>query len=178
MIRDRTTIAALLAIGAAFFGVSPGARADTVFDITSAANSYSGTVTINTAAGTVTNANIMIAALSPNFTIILGALQIGNTFDLTTANGTSSGPAPLFRVSFDDGGTLAGYAGGAISASNLNGLCDQVSGFCLGMGGSQGTGTLTPVVTATPIPPALALFATGLGALGLLGWRRKRKASA
>jgi len=29
--------------------------------------------------------------------------------------------------------------------------------------------------SATPIPGALPLFATGLGALGLLGWRRKRK---
>ena len=28
--------------------------------------------------------------------------------------------------------------------------------------------------TATPLPAALPLFATGLGALGLLGWRRKR----
>ena len=27
-----------------------------------------------------------------------------------------------------------------------------------------------------PLPGALPLFATGLGALGLLGWRRKRKA--
>jgi hypothetical protein len=31
---------------------------------------------------------------------------------------------------------------------------------------------------ATPLPAALPLFATGLGALGLLGWRRKRKAQA
>jgi hypothetical protein len=31
-------------------------------------------------------------------------------------------------------------------------------------------------VSTTPLPPALPLFATGLGALGLLGWRRKRKA--
>ena len=30
----------------------------------------------------------------------------------------------------------------------------------------------------TPLPAALPLFATGLGALGLLGWRRKRKAVA
>ena len=30
----------------------------------------------------------------------------------------------------------------------------------------------------TPIPAALPLFVSGLGALGLLGWRRKRKASA
>jgi hypothetical protein len=31
-------------------------------------------------------------------------------------------------------------------------------------------------VVSTPLPGALPLFATGLGALGLLGWRRKRKA--
>jgi len=34
----------------------------------------------------------------------------------------------------------------------------------------------TPIVT--PLPAALPLFATGLGALGLLGWRRKRTALA
>jgi hypothetical protein len=33
-------------------------------------------------------------------------------------------------------------------------------------------------LTATPLPAALPLFATGLGAIGLLGWRRKRKAAA
>jgi hypothetical protein len=33
-------------------------------------------------------------------------------------------------------------------------------------------------LTNTPLPGALPLFATGLGALGLLGWRRKRKAQA
>jgi hypothetical protein len=31
---------------------------------------------------------------------------------------------------------------------------------------------------ATPLPATLPLFASGLGALGLLGWRRKRKAQA
>jgi hypothetical protein len=33
-------------------------------------------------------------------------------------------------------------------------------------------------VEATPLPAALPLLATGLGALGLLGWRRKRKNAA
>jgi len=32
--------------------------------------------------------------------------------------------------------------------------------------------------TATPLLAALPLFATGLGGLGLLSWRRKRKAQA
>jgi len=38
--------------------------------------------------------------------------------------------------------------------------------------------TFSDSVTATPLPAALPLFATGLGGLGLLGWRRKRKAQA
>ena len=33
-------------------------------------------------------------------------------------------------------------------------------------------------LATTPIPAALPLFGTGLGALGLLGWRRKRKSTA
>jgi hypothetical protein len=45
--------------------------------------------------------------------------------------------------------------------------------------GPSGCTTLTSYSavagTTTPIPTALPLFATGIGALGLLGWRRKRK---
>jgi hypothetical protein len=33
-------------------------------------------------------------------------------------------------------------------------------------------------ISAVPLPGALPLFATGLGALGLFGWRRKRKQTA
>jgi hypothetical protein len=33
-------------------------------------------------------------------------------------------------------------------------------------------------LTATPVPAALPLFASGLGAMGLFGWRRKRKNAA
>jgi hypothetical protein len=37
---------------------------------------------------------------------------------------------------------------------------------------------LTGTVVATPLPAALPLFATGLGALGLLAWRKTKKAAA
>ena len=40
-----------------------------------------------------------------------------------------------------------------------------------------GTFTITPI-TQTPLPGALPLFASGLSALGLLGWWRKRKDKA
>jgi hypothetical protein len=39
---------------------------------------------------------------------------------------------------------------------------------------SDGVGNGNPT-TATPLPATLPLFASGLGAIGLLGWRRKRK---
>jgi hypothetical protein len=42
--------------------------------------------------------------------------------------------------------------------------------------------SLTDVVdftaSATPLPAALPLFVAGLGSMGLLGWRRKRRAQA
>ena len=38
--------------------------------------------------------------------------------------------------------------------------------------------TTSSSVSAVPLPAALPLFASGLVGLGLLGWRRKRKAIA
>ena len=43
---------------------------------------------------------------------------------------------------------------------------------------AQSSATELGTSVATPLPAALPLFASGLGALGLLGWRRKRKAQA
>jgi hypothetical protein len=43
-----------------------------------------------------------------------------------------------------------------------------------GLGGTMSISA----VPETPLPAALPLFATGLGALGLFGWRRKRKQAA
>jgi hypothetical protein len=36
--------------------------------------------------------------------------------------------------------------------------------------------SFAPIISTTPLPPTFPLFVSGLGALGLLGWRRKRKA--
>jgi hypothetical protein len=40
------------------------------------------------------------------------------------------------------------------------------------------TNGVTGAAVATPLPAALPLLATGIGAMGLLGWRRKRKNAA
>jgi hypothetical protein len=63
-------------------------------------------------------------------------------------------------------------------------LARRILGFSYGGCGSaialaSNIATVTIDVVApptTPLPATLPLFATGLGAVGLLGWRRKRKA--
>ena len=40
------------------------------------------------------------------------------------------------------------------------------------------SGDATVAASATPLPPALPLFAAGLGTIGMFGWRRKRKNAA
>jgi hypothetical protein len=61
------------------------------------------------------------------------------------------------------------FSSGPICATDATILRFNGTGF--GVGGSL-------VIGVTPIPGALPLFAGGLGVMGLLGWRRKRKASA
>ena len=58
-------------------------------------------------------------------------------------------------------------------------------GTLAGLGVTPGTYTYNLGVDSfvinigtTPVPAALPLFASGLGVLGLLGWRRKKKAKA
>jgi hypothetical protein len=84
------------------------------------------------------------------------------------------------------GGSRNGYAAARTSGQSgsfiLSVLTNDVYGFFINsVDSSGGPGELTVTIvatSATPLPAALPLFATGLGALGLFGWRRKRKAAA
>jgi hypothetical protein len=114
------------------------------------------------------------------FTNIIGTPQSATTIRVVIANGTVTPPSVgIIALVLEDGGTLVGFTGGAIDSAFHSGDCDLPSGFCRG-GVDLGQGQVTPEssVTATPLPATLPLFATGLGALGLLGWRRKRKQAA
>ena len=64
-------------------------------------------------------------------------------------------------VTFDNNGACTGF-------NPDEGLVDH---------GENGVWT-SSTPSAVPLPAALPLFASGLGALGLLGWRRKRKNAA
>ena len=73
------------------------------------------------------------------------------------------------------GDTLGGFI---VQSTATNALLN-VDWYAAAYGGNLGNPTFTGTASAaTPLPAALPLFATGLGALGLFGWRRKRKNSA
>jgi hypothetical protein len=96
----------------------------------------------------------------PNESIDFKNLTLGT--DLGSANTNLSGSATL-TVSFASAGIFdieASFVGDALFLAST-GHTDE---------------TILPV--ATPLPATLPLFATGIGGLGLLGWRRKWKAVA
>jgi hypothetical protein len=78
--------------------------------------------------------------------------------------------------------------GSSLGAFSQSGFATQVSSLFGNVpierfrltpdGDGFGLASVTFDTAPTPLPAALPLFATGLGALGLLGWRRKRKAAA
>ena len=119
-------------------------------------------------------------------------LVIGNSlaFDNNASPGTTSvtfaanaGSAPFL---FRNPGNLDANNGGAVAAGieiAFVRVSDTVFYALFDDGGAGPDRDFDDMVVrisnpplAAPLPAALPLFATGLGALGLLGWRRKRKA--
>jgi len=138
-----------------------------------------GTVTIDS--GSVTAADLQYAS-SLDFTNIAFQSQGSTSYSIDLKDG-STAPFDVLLLSFSTpAGTLVGFDGGAVLGGQVVFSCTAD----LGGGGFScpGNNFTTLVVsdnaalTATPLPATLPLFATGLGALGLLGWRRKRKAQA
>jgi hypothetical protein len=81
----------------------------------------------------------------------------------------SSPPASSYDYNVYNSAAKSGNTGGWLYATGTNYPVDSYGGTYT---------DYTVFVAETPVLPALPLFATGLGALGLLGWRRKRKAAA
>lgn len=93
---------------------------------------------------------------------------------------------PFPNTAYTDNAPGHGEVGDVCVSSNFNGNLngenfDLQAIWTLVPNGSPTGGSCSEGVTretAVPEPAALPLFATGLGALGLLRWRRKRKAQA
>src|SRR5260221_11232608 len=119
-----------------------------------------------------------------------GNQTLGNLFvnDSPNSNVTSFSVSKQFTVISGDlyNVQMSLNAGILLPADFGNGFADidplisfvteaDASAFTLEFS-SNVTNAEGPVVT--PLPAALPLFATGLGALGLLGWRKRRKTAA
>ena len=99
---------------------------------------------------------------------------------LITANSFTVTSAVLTAVDFLAGFPIANTAPQEFFSLRLNLDCcshanrfGETTNFLV-----ESRSTTFEPVSQVPLPAALPLFATGLGALGLLGWRRKRKAQA
>ena len=115
------------------------------------------------------------------FSFLWGSPDSYNTIQFFALAGGAGSGSPI--------ATIGGTNGNSFTGSNLANCCG--SGFdlvsFLATGGTIGSIELTDSgeaafeysnVATTPLPAALPLFAGGLGLMGLLGGRRKRKSKA
>jgi len=117
-----------------------------------------------------------------NLGAVLGSWTFQNvttdrTNDLHTITGITGvtldlGTSYFLSIAFDSGTG----SGGEWNANTIGALAPWIQGTLHANNGSQGA--FDVLAAPTPLPTALPLFATGLGGLGLLGWRRKRKNAA
>ena len=88
----------------------------------------------------------------------------------TCANGVFPINAYDFGITFN---TPFNYLFSNATASIFDGTNRLACNFCVLITSEN----ISPDVHSVPVPAALPLFATGLGVMALLGWRRKRRAA-
>ena len=144
-----------------------------------------GSITTNGTIGTLSSVNI--AAWNLNISghgQLVTYTEFNSHFTLTGSALTATATALSFNYAtlgslqfFLDGGTGPGIAWMADGGSRGS----FVLSFDPLVGGEveprPGIVSYPAPPAAVPLPAALPLFATGLGVLGLLGWRRKRRSA-
>jgi hypothetical protein len=136
-----------------------------LYNVISAGGGSSGSATYNLGGATT-------------YSLLWGSPDAYNTVTFWTgANGTGSVIDTLAGPASFTGANVGCYV-----ADTCQGQYASLVTFTASVAGSIGSVVLADTGeaafefgTVTPLPAALPLFATGLGALGLLGWRRKRK---
>jgi hypothetical protein len=103
----------------------------------------------------------------------------GGTYTETLTSVEVTSRATANQINLELFGVLNGPAGSGFvnTPAGLLLSATQAGGTTFAVSWS-GTELSNPPNNPTPLPAALPLFASGLGALGLLGWRKKRKNAA
>jgi hypothetical protein len=165
-------------------------RADTIYTYTG--NGFTSAISPYTLTDSVSGWIDLSAPLGNSvgpLTITPVAFSFSDGVQTITNNDVISPPSFFDGIITNSSGDIVAWdilvqsgAGGIIEIQDVGiGTQRDLAGV-LGVGGFNVDASVAKpgswVVATTPIPAALPLFATGLGALGLLGWRRKRKAAA
>jgi hypothetical protein len=117
--------------------------------------------------------------------VLVNGVQIAvqsttGAFDFTNTSGLNADSSLGLTTDFYTGSGNIGTGPGEMGVVLAVNRTASVSGAVVWTGNETGQGlTLVYDYTpTTPLPATLPLLATGIGGLGLLGWRRKRKARA
>jgi hypothetical protein len=161
----------VIVIGWAILPVSANASTlDFTFSFTNDSGDVNGTVT-GEIIGLADNATSSASAIYiTSYPASLG-LSLTTPYSLTPLPSSTLNKFRVFNGEVVESGFLYEIGSLALVLDNSEALLENAgSGFFVRSGNLE--------IEPTPLPAALPLFATGLGALGLFGWRRKRKDAA
>ena len=171
----------MLAAALALSVFATSAYASVVYDFTfdnsnNGGGTVDGTVTLPSSAdGTYAASSVEVTSNTAGFGVgeyVVFLNEITN--DTFVVSGGDITSASVF-LDFGDANRSPGVKCCSLEFTAFDSILD---GGLSDMNGQLTDGPGSPVtftLATTPIPAALPLFATGLGGLGLFGWRRKRK---
>jgi hypothetical protein len=150
----------------------------TVYALMSSYDNQSFSVTFNGTGGSQTFSNILLPDFNGGGFVnsCSGGLCVQTVYTVNDVGGDGTGNSPNGATNTYDLTELALTFNSALAAGLLDSATFTSNGYeTLLFGVSTVT---TGSTSALPLPATLPLFATGLAALGLLGWRRKKKTIA
>ena len=156
-------------------------------------NSGTGSVTdllsfsgFNTALGTLKGVSFgLISNITNTLGFVSAAVDVNSATELLLGSTSSVGAfnfGPVSGLNSVDGATTTFYSSAfGVNLVLTNCTSCEFSSSTWDPPSPDGltvTYTYTPAISATPLPAALPLFATGLAGLGFTAWRRRRKQKA